>query len=73
MNTVEMQGVTFQRNETCRTGLPAGVGVLPVQARSCTQKGPVVALILCCCHLEVLILLNKGSPVFILHWVLQIM
>ena len=26
MNTVEMQGVTFQRNATCGTGLPAGVG-----------------------------------------------
>ena len=39
MNTVETQGVTFQRNETCGAGLPAGVGVSPVQARSCAQKG----------------------------------
>lgn len=73
MNTVETQGVTFQRNETCGAGLPAGVGVSPVQARSCAQKGPVVALIVCCPHLEVLIVLKKGSPVFILHGVPQIM
>lgn len=73
MNTVETQGVTFQRNETCRTGLPAGAGVSPVQARSCSQKGPAVALIFCCRHLEVLTVLNKGSPVFILHWLPQIM
>ena len=44
----------------CRGGRGAALG------------GPRAALVLRGCHLEVLMLLNKGSPVFVLRWVLHV-
>lgn len=37
------------------------------------HRGPIVDLILCCCHLDILNnFLNKGPGIFILYWGLQI-